>query len=540
MTDEEQDRRRALLRLPTQVGSPPNLELGLRRIVQTSTRLVHARYGAIAIRGAQAEIIEFVHEGMPAPATAAMPHPPLGLGVLSAELLKESRGAVRLADLTQSPYSVGFPAGHPPMRSFLGVPIVVGGEQFGSLYFTHSAPGIFSDADEGIARALGLAASAVVENARLIEMAGLREAWLRALAEVTESALSGQSRDRVLDLLTERAKEVSGSDLAVVALSNGSALRIEHAFGENADSFGGASAPAGPLTLAIESGRSTIIEDLEETDLPSVFRPAFRAMLAMPLLAQGRKLGTLGLVWEQPRSFVAEELQAAEDFADSATLAVLIAEGQRERERLAVLEDRDRIARDLHDLVIQRLFAAGMMLQGASRVPEVPESARGRVLGVVDQLDATIQEVRQTIFELRESGSDRPTGLRGRVLREVQSAAALLGFTPVLHFGGAVDSVIDDDAGEQLLAVIREALTNVARHSEATWTQVSLSVGDDEVVLTVSDDGKGIGETTRRSGLANLAERADRLGGGFRIEATEPSTGRGTRLTWRVPLGRRR
>jgi signal transduction histidine kinase len=531
--------RAALLRPLGGIGEPADLRATLRRLVETATRLVHARYGAIAIRSGDGEIVEFVHVGMPEAVVAQMDHPPRGHGVLSDRLLLDG-GSLRLADLTLSPESEGFPDHHPVMRSFLGVPVRVRGQIYGSLYFTHSASGIFTAEDEDIVRALSLAATAVVENAQLFEMARLREAWLRALAEVTESALSGQDRGAVLDLLAERAHEVSGCDLAFVTLPDKSGvLIVRHAFGRRSGEFIGTPvATAAAVSMAHDSGHSTIVEDLNAADVPSVFRTEFGALLAVPLLAEGRHLGVLGLLWDAPRVFAAEELQASEDFANSATLAVLLAQAQSERERLAVLEDRDRIARDLHDLVIQRLFATGMMLTGATRATDVSEPVRSKVSEVVDELDATIQEVRQAIFALRESGSDRPTGLRGRVLREVQSATTVLGFAPVLHFGGAVDSLVPDDVADDLLAALREALSNVGRHAEATWAQVTVTVGDSEVVLSVSDDGKGLGSTDRRSGLANLADRASRHGGVFDIAATEPSTGRGTRITWRAPLAR--
>jgi signal transduction histidine kinase len=529
----------ALLRPLGGIGEPADLRETLHRLVATATRLVHARYGAIAIRSAAGEIVEFVHVGMTDEVVQQMDHPPRGHGVLSDRLL-QAGGALRLADLTLSPDSEGFPEHHPMMRSFLGVPVRVRGQLYGSLYFTHSASGVFTAEDEDIVRALSLAATAVVENAQLFEMARLREAWLRALAEVTESALSGQDRGVVLDLLAERAREVSGCDLAFVTLpDNAGVLIVRHAFGPRGDEFIGTHVEtAAAVSMAHESGHSTIVEDLGAADVPSVFRSRFGALLAVPLLAEGRHLGVLGLLWDAPRVFAAEELQASEDFANSATLAVLLAQAQSERERLAVLEDRDRIARDLHDLVIQRLFATGMMLTGATRGEGVPAEARDKVSEVVDQLDATIQEVRQAIFALRESGSDRPTGLRGRVLREVQSATTVLGYTPVLHFGGAVDSLVPEEVADDLLAALREALSNVGRHANASWTQVAVTVGDKEVVLSVTDDGKGLGETDRRSGLANLADRAARHGGVFDIAATEPSTGRGTRVTWRAPLSR--
>jgi signal transduction histidine kinase len=206
-----------------------------------------------------------------------------------------------------------------------------------------------------------------------------------------------------------------------------------------------------------------------------------------------------------------------------------LAEHRQDSEQIAVLRDRDRIARDLHDLVIQRLYATGMSLQGAVPLIARPEVA-DRVSSAVDALDETIREIRSAIFSLQSHGDIKRPGLRARILEVVEEMTSLLGFAPSLRLVGPLDEDVPAEVGEQMLVALREALSNAARHASATSVDVTVDCGDD-LVLRVRDNGKGLGASTRRSGLANLAERASRLGGGLRVG---PADGGGTDLEWRV------
>jgi signal transduction histidine kinase len=243
------------------------------------------------------------------------------------------------------------------------------------------------------------------------------------------------------------------------------------------------------------------------------------------------------LVWGDEHShFPRDVLDLAGSFGSQAAVTLVLAQARREHERLAVYEDRDRIARDLHDLVIQRLFATGMMLQGTTRIDDVPDAAAERVSGAVDELDETIKEIRQTIFALHEPVDGPTSSARGRVLRETSQSAALLGFEPAVRFAGPVDSMLTPEAADQLVAALREALTNAAKHADAKRVEVIVQIDSGYVVLVVTDDGVGIddGGSGRRSGVANISARAQDLGGSCRIERV--SDAGGTRLTWRVPL----
>ncbi len=500
-----------LLEAVVAVAAGLELQHTLHRIVQVAADLVEARYGALGVVFGAGGLSEFVTVGLDDEDVAALGQPPVGRGILG--VLIDDPTPLRLDDVMTHPLAVGFPANHPAMHTFLGVPIRVRGEVFGNLYLTEKLDGSrFTEVDEQVVVALAAAAGVAIENARLYAQAQTRAVWLRASSEIATSVLRGDSTDAVLTLIASRSREAARASLSAIALPAGrdQVLRFAHASGVDADAL---------------LGRTT-------DDVPSDAGPT----MVVPMVTGTETRGML-LLANQPDmpEFTADERAMAQAFADQAALALTLAEAQQEHERLAILEDRDRIGRDLHDLVIQRLFATGMMLEGARRLVDEPNVA-GRLDRAVQELDATILEVRSTIFALHESGADEPTGLRGRLLREVGAASHGLGFEPTCRFDGLVDSLVPAETAEQLIAAVREALSNVSRHAKAHWARVSVSVDDRDVVLIVTDDGVGLSkEGLRRSGLANLQRRAEDLGGSFRLEPVEDD-GSGTRLVWRVPV----
>jgi signal transduction histidine kinase len=525
------------------VASGLELRTTLRRIISTAVEVVGARYGALGVVGASGtELREFVHVGMDDDAVDRIGHLPKGLGVLGLLLVSDPQ-PIRVADISAHPAAVGFPPGHPAMHSFLGVPVRVGGEVFGNLYLTEKAGGgEFTDDDEELVQALALAAGVAVANARLYEQSELRARWLRASTEITTAVLSGVPPTDVLELVTERAREVSSCDLVLLGLparGSDAALVYAYAAGAAADEFRGRREEAGYLAAEVAtSGRSAVVERLESSQAVTAlgtFRLPAASLMLMPLTVAERTMGVLVFAaGGGNRRFTADDLATAQAFANQAAVALVLAEAQAEKERAALLEDRERIARDLHDLVIQRLFALGMNLQAVSRLPDVPELVQERVTRAVDELDGTIAEVRQTIFALQETGRESPSGLRGRLLRECSEAAPALGVEPSVLFRGALDSVVPDVVGEHLVAALREGLANAARHARARSVRVEVLLRDADVVLTVTDDGVGPGTSGRRSGLANLAARAAELGGV--VDVGPGPDGVGTRLSWRVPV----
>jgi signal transduction histidine kinase len=406
---------------------------------------------------------------------------------------------------------------------------------FGNLYLSEkrSAPE-FSDDDEEIVVALAAAAGVAIDNARLFAFARRRERWLAATQEITSVLLGTVRRTEALRLIARRAREVSGAELVMVLLYDDENARytIEVADCDDpacAAMAGGIVTTASAAAAAFSREKFRQLEDLRVVfDWPGPV-PEGRA-LAAPLAAAEGLQGVL-IVTRKAGEADDEDALLLAGFAGQAALALDRARAQDERRQLAVLEDRERIARDLHDVVIQRLFATGMQLQGAVLQAGKPEVAK-RINAAVDDLDATIRDIRRSIFELRA-----PVGpsLRGDLRDAVEAATETLGFRPVLDTSGPVDSAVPEDIVPELLAVLREALSNVARHAQATSARVSLQARESEIILTVEDDGVGIEPGRARGGISNMGERAHDLGGTFQVVPGPDGTG--TVLTWRTPLG---
>jgi signal transduction histidine kinase len=532
------DRVYALLEAVVAVGANLDLETVLKQIVEAAITLVRARYGALGVIGDGGRLAEFVPVGLADEQIAGIHHWPEGLGLLGA-LISDPR-PLRLPDIAGSPNSHGFPAGHPPMRSFLGVPIRVRAEVYGNLNLTEKDGGADFDAeDEALLVALAAAAGVAIDNARLYEEARRQQRWLRASSEVTRRLLSGARADEVLALITQQTLDMSGADLVVLAVPtpDRQQLVIQHAAGVAADDAIGLVLPANrslsgqvmlsgePVTVA-DFAHDERVAGAAREHLP--LGPAILFPLGEPgdvrgVFTVGREAGAMPL---PPQA-----IEMISTFAAQAAIGLELAEHRSDAERLAILQDRDRIARDLHDLVIQRLYATGMSLQGAMPLLTRPEAV-SRVSGAVDALDETIREIRSAIFSLQARGDSRPHGLRAQVLEVVGEMSVPLGFAPSLRLVGPLDETVPSEVGEHLLGALREGLSNAARHAHASQVDVTVQA-DSELALRVRDNGTGMGTSTRRSGLANLAERAAEMDG--KLEIT-PAGGGGTQLDWRVPL----
>jgi signal transduction histidine kinase len=536
------DRVYALLEAVVAVGSNLDLDALLRTFVETAISLVDARYGAMGVLDENGQLAEFIPVGLSQQEIAAIDHWPQGKGLLG--LLITEAKPLLIDDIAGHPASSGFPAGHPPMTSFLGVPIRVRGEVYGNLYLTEKLGGAgrFDSDDQAVATALAAAAGVAIENARLYEEARRQQRWVSATAEVTKELLSGAEPDEALTMISELALEMTGVDLVVVLLPTGAdaaALRVEHAAGHGADEVLGLALGAGSSLLGtvLATGERLTIADVnsdERIDAAARKRLRLGAAVAVPLGGPGQVRGVLVAGRSgggQPLSAQAAEMLAT--FAAQAAIAIQLAEHRRRTEQMAVFEDRDRIARDLHDLVIQRLYATGMSLQGALPLIARPEVGQ-RIERAVDALDETIREIRSAIFALQTRGDGSPASLRARILSVTSEISGALGFAPSLRLDGVLDSVVPQQVADDLLSALREALSNAARHAGAHRVEVTVSV-DDQLVLTVRDDGVGIPAGGRRSGLRNLEHRAAALGGELVVA---PAAGGGTELRWQVPLVR--
>ncbi|GAA0828935.1 GAF domain-containing sensor histidine kinase [Streptosporangium amethystogenes subsp. fukuiense] len=532
------DRVHALLDAVVSVGGELDLETVLRRIVETAISLVDATYGALGLIGEENTLVRFVPVGLSEEEIAGIEHWPHGLGLIG--LLIRQPQSLRLARICDHPESHGFPHGHPPMGSFLGVPIRVREEVFGNLYLTEKrGGGEFDDEDEAIVTALATAAGVAIENARLYEESRRREMWLQASAEVTTSLLSGAEPGEVLTLIARRARRMAGADLVTVLLpeEGGQVLRAVVADGPGGEQAAHAETPVADSLagLAFTSGEPLMVTDSAEAGILTVIagRVSPGTVAAVPIGAAGGVRGVL-LLGKHPGCvpFSQAELRTLHSFAGQAAVALELAERRVDAERLSLLEDRDRIAKDLHDVVIQRLFAVAMTLMGTARFVERSEASE-RLRNAIDELDGTIRQIRSTIFALQAPLQEGGRGLRAQIVELVEDARAHLGFMPGLMMEGPLDSGVPERVAEHLLAALREALSNIVRHARASRAEVTVEIEGDRLVLTVVDDGAGVPGGCRRSGLRNLKERAERLGGSFSVESSPEA---GTRLIWSASL----
>jgi signal transduction histidine kinase len=527
------DRLQGLLDAVVAVGTGLELAGTLQRIVDTAVELVEARYGALGVLGDEG-LSEFVYVGIDPETRATMGHLPEGKGLLGH--LIEHPFPIRLPDLSEHRSSVGFPANHPPMRSFLGTPIRLRDEVFGNLYLTEKkGEAEFTADDQVVIEALAAAAGVAIENARLFEQARLRERWQQASGEVNSLLISGGSSNTALNLIVTRTVELSNAKCALILLADeGGALSVRAAAGDVDDRILGLTIPATEPSIAgvLADGQARIVPDLAELMPESGtfgrFGPANIVPLGSSTSASGVLLAMRG---KGDQQFPREYLPMLASFADQATLALEWADRQQQQRMLDVLADRDRIAGDLHDHVIQRLFAAGMSLQAiVGQIANV--NARGRVTQVVAQLDETVREIRTSIFDLHTTAAENPASLRRKMLDAVAELSAGIEMSPAVRISGAVDSLVTGTVAEHALAVVQEGVSNAVRHARASDITVTIEAGAD-LVIDVTDNGVGMPADVGRSGLLNVERRAGECGGTVTVS---PGPDGGTRLVWRVPL----
>jgi signal transduction histidine kinase len=532
---EGRDKLDGLVEAMLVVTSGLDLELTLQTIVESATKLVDARYGALGIRGEGREIVEFVLEGMGEADLAVIGRVPQGIGVLG--LLLDDPKPIRLDEISKHPASVGFPPNHPPMHTFLGVPVRIREEIYGNLYLTEKAGGgPFTDDDEVLVEALAAAAGIAIDNARLYRQAQMRQAWIESTRDIATRMLAGDDPADVLGQMAAEVLKLVQADGAFIAL----AANTESAQSANElvvmDATGEAHVPASAPTLTIAGTvlgqvftdhiprRVPAIEDCEQVQ--QLMDDAGPAMV-IPLRASAGGIVVL-LRRRGAREFSADQLDMIVSFADQAALAWQLATSRQRMNELKVISERDRIARDLHDHVIQRLFAMGLTLQGTIARARSAEVAQ-RLTDTVDELQNVIQEIRTTIFDLH-GGAPGANRLRQRI-DEAVAAFAGQGIRTSVRFVGPL-SVVDATVADHAEAVVREAVSNAVRHSGARTLSVEVRV-EDELSVEVTDDGCGIPAEVTPSGLENLRARAEEVGGHLTVT---DAPGGGTAVRWIAPL----
>jgi signal transduction histidine kinase len=534
---QTQGRLRALLRAIETVAGDLSLETVLRNVVEAGCELAEARYGALGVIGHDGGLEQFIHVGIDEATAERIGHLPQGKGLLGA-LITDPR-PIRLRQMADDPRSTGFPPHHPPMQSFIGVPVNVRNEVYGNLYLADSAAGEFSDEDEELVAALAYAAGAAIGNARLYQESRLQQRWLQASVEIGEQMLSSSGEDP-LRLIGRRAMELADADLVAVSLltPDRQTLVVEVAFGLDSDQLIGRNFPVADTagSTVVNTREPLLLADSASYDGPLSYLSEIAEagpLMVLPLQGTGQPRGVLSLVRNRGRrAFSRTDLAMAGGFATQASVALELADSRGAEQRLVLLADRDRIAMDLHDHVIQELFAVGLTLEGAATQLGPDDRVGQRVQRSVEDIDRTIRRIRTSIFQLRGSALSPERGLRQRILEVVSELTGPLGFAPHVAFAGLLDLDLDTELADDTVACVRESLTNVAKHARASSVLVDVAMTDGELAITITDDGIGMAAATGLSGIANLRARAENRGGSL---TTEPAPGRGTILTWKAP-----
>ena len=532
---QSQERMAGLLEAVVAVAEDLSLDAVLERVVESACRLLHARFGALGVIGDDRALSHFITVGIEEEMADRIGPLPTGHGVLGL-LISEPR-PLRLQDLREHSESYGFPANHPPMKSFLGVPVRVRDVVFGNLYLTEKEDGSdFTAEDEGLAVALAAAAGVAIENARLYDDARRRARWLEACMDVSGLMLSND-RDYTsggLDPIASRALQESGSQLAllVAPATGGTGHIVAGAAGKRSPQFSGRALTLdSPLLESVLDGGEPVVLDDASALFGEIDGGITGPLLAVALSTQGAHHGLLLLI-RDPHSlrYARTDIEMGAVFGSHVALALELARVHRLREELLVFTDRDRIARDLHDLVIQRLFAAGLSVQSLTRFTK-DEQATERIRNITGELDEAIRSLRDTIYSLKSSSGETEL-LSGRIRRVTRSSAKSMPFTPRLIITGPVDAVTPDKA-DNVVAVVSEGLSNAIRHSGADTISVSVGVVKGRVTVVITDNGAGFAEPEKRRGLANLEDRARMLDGECTITSAPDA---GTSLEWSVPL----
>lgn len=537
------DRMEQLLGVIVEIGSDLHLNTTLHRIIVAAMKLTSARYGALAIRGPEGNLIEFIHAGFDEETVRRIGHLPVGKGVLDVSLVEGH--PLRLADLTAHPAAVGFPAHHPPMHALLSVPLVTQGVLLGNLYLTHEMPGhTFAESDERVAGALATAAAVAVDNARMVEHLRASTQWIEAGRDITTALTSEAAVSaKPLQVVAERVCELAMAEQAIVVVPTDAslpiadieALTVAAAAGRNAAEVIHQQIPVdGSTTGSVFRSGTPLITESFHIPIPGFTDVGQRPAVVVALHADGETLGVLALARnEHQPAFDEADLDLVHEFARRAAVAVMVARGRASARERDILADRERIAHDLHDRVIQQLFAAGLDLQGTLTLTHSPEVI-ARLDGTIDDLQSIIAEIRTTIFRLKS----RPAldgGFRNRVQEGIARLTENRDIVTTVQVEGPM-TLVDAELAEHAEAVIMEAVSNVCRHSGASQVSVEISVTD-RLSVVVTDNGHGIpADNQRRSGLTNMMSRAQLVGGSCEITSQREG---GTRICWSAPLAGR-
>lgn len=532
------DQTEKLLQVIMGISSDLDLDATLDRIAGAAIELTGARYGALGVRDGGGALGSFLHQGIDPELVERIGPLPVGKGVLGVPL--EDTPALRLDNLADHPAAAGFPPHHPPMHAFLGVPITIRGEVYGSLYVTHDRPGpTFSESDEVSVRVLASAAAVAIDNARLFERVRAAATWMQASREISTALLAeGPGTENPLRLIAEHARELTGAEQAIVLVpefgdaGDAQSLIVSTAVGLHADEVIGQRVPIDSSTSgSVFQSEMPVITESFLHPIQSFTDVGQRPAIVMPLTVEDTVIGVIAVARQKDEpGFDPSYLDLVRDFARHAAIALTLASSRARERELTVLADRERIAHDLHDHVIQRLFAAGLDVQGTiarSKAPEVND----RLARTVDELQSTIETIRSTIFEL-QSPTAKHSDVRVRLQALVSELTGDSGIATSVRVAGPL-GIVAQHISENAEAVASEAISNAVRHANPSHIDVIVTVND-KFSVEITDDGDGIPEgNMRRSGLANMQRRAENLGGECAISS---APGSGTSVRWTVPV----
>jgi signal transduction histidine kinase len=534
-----EDRKDALLEAGLTLASELSLPIVLQRIVDLAAQVTDARYGALGVIGEGGELEEFITTGLSARQRRAIGALPRGRGILG--LLIQKPRPIRITNIADHAKSVGFPPHHPPMHSFLGAPVQAMGKVFGNIYLAEKRSAqTFSKEDEESVVILATQAGVAIANATLYEESRQRERWLVALRDITSDILAESDADSLLAKIADHARDLAGADSAAILTTSSTPGRlvVAAAVGAHAAQVRGQEVPASKSISGevIESGAPFVTEDASAHRTayqPIIRRGRVGPAIFVALRVRGRATGTLMVAnLKGGRRFDAGTVRLVETFADQASVAMAYVRAQADVRRVGLMEERERIARELHDGVIQSLFAVGMGLQGTALITGSPDQT-ARIEGAVGELDNVIRDLRNYIF-----------GLRPGILADRQLDQALRALGEEVQAGSHAVVVVDIDAdlaaslssrSHEIVQLTREALSNVARHANAKKSAVRLVRAGQNAILTIEDDGTGFDtrEDSHGDGLRNMRERASGLGGKIQIASTR---GKGTSVRITFPV----
>lgn len=520
----------SLLQASQLVTGDLDLDQVLHHLAESARTLVDARFSAVGVVDDHGTMERFIHVGMSPELVEQMGAPPRGLGVLGAVLTGDA--PIRLRNLTEDPRSVGAPLAHPGMKAFLGVPITIRGSTYGALYVTNPTEKAFTAHDEALVKALAATAATAISNARLYEQSRRAQELSAALSEVAAKLLDAEGGE-VFGVLAESLVPLTGAQLVSVVVSEarGSEFYVNTARGLRAARIEGSSVPWMDCVLSrAMDGEPGITPEGGEEPVPFADDIPSASMVAVPLVVSGDRVAALCATRSAEESpFTTDDLDLLSEFATQAGLAIALAWARADRQRLEIVDERARIAQDLHDHVIQRLFGTGLGLEAlASTHPQLSDSIEAHVT----QIDAAIADIRTAIFTLQTRTGAEAT--RHRLLRIVTEHSGTLSAPPRITFVGPIDLIIVGPLADDIAAALRETLCNVARHANAKTVEVEITATFDTVTLIVEDDGVGLSsDSSRRSGTDNLSARARAHGGEFTLSSRRSG---GTRALWQVPV----